>query len=107
MFGALTTVVLTTKKDFTFLGGILSVCTWLALGFILCALIFGGVNLGMFFTLAMIGLMAGWILYYTSDVLRHYPTNMHVAAALTLFAAVATLFWYILQLVIMLSSSRD
>ena len=104
VFGGLTTIVLTTRKDFTFLGGILSICSWLALGFILCVIIFGAPNLGMFFTLAMIGLMAGWILYYTSDVLHHYPTDMHVAAALTLFAAVATLFWYILQLVITLSS---
>jgi FtsH-binding integral membrane protein len=107
VFGGLKTIVLTTKKDFSFLGGILSICSWLAFGFILCAIIFGGINLGMFFTLAMIGLMAGWILYYTSDVLHHYPTDMHVAAALTLFAAVATLFWWILRLVIILAGSRD
>jgi FtsH-binding integral membrane protein len=107
VFGGLTTIVLTTKKDFTFLGGVLSILTWLALGFIVCAIIFQGINLGMVFTLLMIGLMAGWILYYTSDVLHHYPTDMHVAAALTLFAAVATLFWYILQLVITLAGSRD
>lgn len=107
VFGGLTATVFLTKKDFTFLGSILTVLSCVALGFILAACLFGGVSLGMFFTLAMIGLMAGWILYYTSDVLHHYPTDMHVAAALTLFAAIATLFWYILRLVMILSASRD
>jgi len=103
--GGLTTVVFTTKKDFSFMGPILSVCTWVALGFIVCAVIFG-FSLGLFFILAMIGLMSGWILYQTSNILHHYPTNMHVAAALELFAAIATLFWYIVQLVLEMSS-RD
>ena len=48
---------------------------------------------------AMVVLMSGYILYYTSNVMLHYRTDQHVAAALALFAAVATLFWYILQIV--------
>jgi FtsH-binding integral membrane protein len=36
----------------------------------------------------------------------YYRTDQHVAASLALFAAVATLFWYILRIV-MASSSRD
>jgi len=103
--GGLTTVVFITKKDFAFMGPILSVCTWVALGFIICGILFG-FSLGLFFILAMIGLMSGWILYSTSNVLHHYPTDMHVAAALELFSAIATLFWYIIQLV-MEMSSRD
>jgi len=103
--GGLTTVVFITKKDFAFMGPILSVCTWVALGFIICGILFG-FSLGLFFVLAMIGLMSGWILYQTSAVLHHYPTDMHVAAALELFAAIATLFWYIIQLVMQMSS-RD
>ena len=39
------------------------------------------------------------ILYQTSNILRHYRTDQHVAAALALFAAIALLFWYILRLV--------
>ena len=101
----LRTVVFVTKKDFSFMGPILSICSWVALGFIVCAILFG-FSLGLFFVLAMIGLMSGWILYQTSAVLHHYPTDMHVAAALELFAAIATLFWYIIQLV-MEMSSRD
>ena len=44
--------------------------------------------------------------YYTSNVLHHYRTDQYVAASLALFAAVALLFWYILQLV-MRFSGRD
>jgi hypothetical protein len=33
-------------------------------------------------------------------VLHHYRTDQHVAASLALFASVATLFWYVLQIVI-------
>ena len=54
----------------------------------------------------MVALMSGYILYHTSNVMLHYRTDQHVAAALALFAAIATLFWYILQIVMSLSS-RD
>ena len=63
-----------------------------------------GFNLGIWFIGGMIILMAGYILYDTSNVLHHYRTDQHVAAALELFASLATLFWYVLQL---LMSSRD
>ena len=47
----------------------------------------------------MVILMSGYILYYTSNVMPHYRTDQHVAAALALFAAIATLFYYILEIV--------
>jgi FtsH-binding integral membrane protein len=50
------------------------------------------------FIYAMIALACGYILYHTSNVLHHYRIGQHVAAALALFAAVALLFWYIVQL---------
>ena len=55
-------------------------------------------ELGPIFTYAMIALACGYILYHTSNVLHHYRIGQHVAAALALFASVALLFWYILQL---------
>ena len=106
MFCALTAVVFLTKKDFSFLGSILTLCSFIALGFIIAAILFG-FSLGMFFTVAMIALMGGYILYDTSNVMHHYDTEHHVAAALALFASVATLFWYILRLLLILASSRE
>ncbi|MBL8797427.1 MAG: US12 family protein [Planctomycetia bacterium] len=99
VFGGLSTAVLVTKKDFSFLGPILSVAGWLALAFIVAAVIFG-FSLGLIFSFAMVAFASAAILYQTSNVLHYYPTNMYVAAALALFAAVALLFWYILRILI-------
>jgi FtsH-binding integral membrane protein len=105
VFGGLTLTVFTTRTDFSFLGPILWVGALIAMGVIVAGIIFG-FSLGLIFSFAMVALMSGYILYYTSAVMLHYNTNQHVAAALALFAAVATLFWYILRIVMALSS-RD
>ena len=97
MFGGLTMAVFVTGRDFSFLRSALSVGTWIALGLIAAACFFP-LNLGTLFCFAMVALMSGYILYYTSNVLYHYRTDQHVAAALALFACIATLFWYILQI---------
>ncbi len=105
VFGGLTLAVFVTKKDYSFLRPILCVGSLIALGVIVAG-VFLGFSLGLFFSFAMVALMSGYILYYTSQVMLHYRTDQHVAAALALFAAVATLFWYILRIV-MAVSSRD
>jgi FtsH-binding integral membrane protein len=97
LLGVLTAVVFITRKDFSFLRGILMFGSFAAMGFILVAILFG-FSLGPMFTYAMIALSCGYILYDTSNILHHYRIGQHVAAALALFASVALLFWYILQL---------
>ncbi len=97
LFLGLTAIVFLTKKDFSFLGSVIAIGSFVALGFIIAGAIFG-FSLGLIFTSAMILLMAGSILYTTSNVMHHYNTDQHVAASLALFASVATLFWYVLQL---------
>ena len=103
LFLGLTVVTFITKKDFSFLGSIISVGMFIALGFIVAGVIFG-FNLGLFFSGAMVLLMAGSILYQTSNIMHHYSTTQHVAASLALFASVATLFWYVLQFLMSMSS---
>ncbi len=99
-FAGLTLSVFVTRKDFSFLGPILSVGSMIALGLIVVAILFQFNDLfGTLFSAAMVVLMSGYILYYTSNIMLHYRTDQHVAAALALFAAVATLFWYILEIV--------
>lgn len=105
VFGGLTLAAFVTKKDYSFLGPILSVSAMVALGVILAACLFG-FSLGMLFSFAMVALASGYILYDTSNVLHHYRTDQHVGAALELFASVALLFWYILRIV-MATSSRE
>lgn len=105
VFGGLTLAVFLTRKDYSPLRPILSICTWLALGVVVAACFFH-FSLGLVFCFLMVALFSGWILYDTSNVMLHYRTDQHVAAALALFSSVATLFWYILQIV-MSFSSRD
>src|SRR5262249_4518690 len=98
IFVGLTLTVFVTKKDFSFMRGILMIGTFAAFGVILGSAIFG-FHLGVIFCGAMILLMAGYVLYQTSLVMQYYPPSKHVSAALMLFGTVATLFWYVLQLV--------
>ena len=62
--------------------------------------------LGTLFASLMVLLAAGSILYETSNIVHHYRTDQHVAAALGLFASVAMMFYYILYLLLALSG-RD
>jgi FtsH-binding integral membrane protein len=102
VFGGLTVAVLTTRKDFSFLAPALSIGMMIALGVIVASLLFGGFTLGLFFSFAMVALMSGYTLFYTSRILLHYHTDQYVGAALELFACVAMLFWYILQILMSL-----
>jgi uncharacterized protein len=102
MFGGLTAIAVITRKDFSFLGSILTMGGFIALGLIACSAIFG-FSLGLFFSVVMVVFASAAILYDTSNVLHHYNTNQHVAASLELFASVALLFWYILRIVMSLS----
>lgn len=97
IFAALTVFVFFTRKNFSFLGPFLGVAGMVALGVIVCSVLFG-FNLGVLFTVLMIGFACAYILYNTSNILHEYHIGQHVAASLALFASVALLFWYILQL---------
>lgn len=105
IFGGLTLVTMVTKVDFSGIGRYLAWGGILAMGIIVAGILFN-FSLGMWFSVAMIGLASGYILYDTSNVMRHYRTDQHVAASLALFASVAVLFWYVLRLLMSLSS-RD
>ena len=89
-------VALTTKHDFSFLGGILKIGGFVVLGLIVASF-FLPISLGLWFSGAMIIFASVAILYNTSNLLHRYQPGQHVAAALSLFASVALLFWYVLR----------
>ncbi len=96
-FGGLTAVAFITRKDFSFLRGVL---LWGGFGVMLLIVsgaIFG-FQLGTFFSVGMVVFAGAAILYDTSNIIHHYPENRYVGAALALFASVALLFWYILRI---------
>lgn len=93
----ISTIALTTKKDFSFLGGFLKIGGFVALGLIVTSFILP-ISLGLWFSAAMVVFASGSILYNTSNLIHRYQPGQHVAAALSLFASVALLFWYVLRL---------
>jgi FtsH-binding integral membrane protein len=103
LFLGLSAVVFLTRKDFSFLGPILMIGGFVALAAIFAAIMFG-FSLGVFFAWIMVAFAGASILYETSNVMHRYNTNQHVAASLALFASIALLFWYILQIFM---GSRD
>ena len=103
LFLGITAVVFLTKKDFSFLGPIMMIGGFVALGTIFSSIAFG-FSLGTIFSFIMVAFAGGSILYETSNVMHRYNTNQHVAASLALFASVALLFWYILRIFM---GSRD
>lgn len=102
LFLGLTATVFLTRTDFSFLGPILAIGGFAALGFIVASALFG-FSLGSIFAFVMVAFAGTAILYNTSNVMHTFNTNQHVAASLTLFASIALLFWYILSIF----SSRD
>jgi len=103
LFAGLTATAFITRKDFSFMRGILTIGGFVAMGVIICSIMFG-FNLGLFFSGAMVLFAGGSILYTTSNIIHHYRTNQHVAAALALFSGVMLLLWYVLR--ILMASRR-
>jgi FtsH-binding integral membrane protein len=99
LFGGLTLTVFVTRQDFSFLAPIICIGSFVALGVIIVACIFG-FTLGLFFSFAMVLLAATAILYNTSNILHYYRTDQYVAASLDLFASLALLFYYVLRILI-------
>jgi FtsH-binding integral membrane protein len=96
-FAGLTAVAFISRTDFSFLGALLRWSFVVALLAIVGSVLFG-FQLGTWFSVAMVGLAGAAILNDTSNILRNFPEDRYVAAALQLFASVALMFWYILRI---------
>ncbi len=96
-FAGLTTVAFVTRRDLSFLRPLLLWGFVCSLVLILAAVLFG-LELGIWFSVALIALAGGSILYQTQTILRRYPYEAYVGASVQLFASVMMLFWYVLRL---------
>jgi FtsH-binding integral membrane protein len=97
-FAGLTAVGLTTRSDLSFLRPLVLWGMVSALVLIVAGVLFG-FELGIWFSVAMITLAGASILYQTQAIMRRYPSEAYVGAAVQLFASVMLLFWYVLRLV--------
>lgn len=96
-FAALSVVATRTQRSYSWLGQALTWAGMLALAAIVIAVI-GGFELGVWFSLAMIGLAGAAVLYDTQDILEHGVPGREVVDAMRLFSSVALMFWYVLRL---------
>jgi modulator of FtsH protease len=103
VFVGLTYVAFTTKKDLSFMRGMLTAAL---IGFLVLILM-GFIFESNWFHLIISGfgilLFSGYILYDTQNVMKKYPANEHVAGAITLFTDFFFLFWNILSFLIHLN----
>jgi FtsH-binding integral membrane protein len=77
LFLGITATVFLTRTDFSFLGPILAIGGFAALGFIVASAIFG-FTLGNVFAFVMVAFAGTAILYQTSNVLHRFRTDQHV-----------------------------
>lgn len=97
IFLALSGYVLTTRKDFSFMGGFLMVGILVAFMAGLGAMLFEVPVLSLAVSAMFILLMSGLILYETSNIIHGGETN-YVMATVTLFVSIFNLFSSLLHL---------
>jgi modulator of FtsH protease len=97
IFLGLSAYVMTTRKDFSFMGGFLMV--GILVGFLasLAAVFFNLQGLSLAVSAMFVLLMSGLILYQTSSIVNGGETN-YIMATVTLFVSIFNLFISLLQL---------
>lgn len=104
IFLSLSGYALTTRKDFSFMGGFLMVGILLAFFAGLAAIFFEIPALSLTVSAAFVLLMSGLILYETSNIIHGGETN-YVMATVSLYVTIFNLFTSLLQLLGFANSS--
>ncbi|HEV7905334.1 MAG TPA: Bax inhibitor-1 family protein [Pyrinomonadaceae bacterium] len=99
IFGGLTAYVFISKRDFSFLRGML----WtgliiMILGGLLNWFVVGSSALGFGLAAATLLLFSGFVLYDTSNIMRRYPTNEYIAGALDLYLDAFNIFLALIRI---------
>jgi len=97
IFLGLSSYALSTRKDFSFMGGFLTVAILIAFVAGLAAIFFEIPALSLTVSAAFVLLMSGLILYETSNIIHGGETN-YVMATVTLFVSIFNLFTSLLHL---------
>jgi modulator of FtsH protease len=103
-FGGLTSYALLSKRDFSFLGGALSMGLWVLIGASLIGLFVGGNAFSLAIASVGVLLFGGFVLYDTSRMLRDPSNRDPVGAAIGLYLNFLNIFIFLLRI---LSSRRD
>ncbi len=99
IFGGLTAYVFISKRDFSFMRGMLT--TGLIVVFLAAVLnlfVVGSSALSFGISAVALLLFSGYVLYDTSNIIRRYPTNEYIAGALDLYLDAFNIFLALLRL---------
>ena len=106
IFLALSAYVLTTRQDFSYLGGLLFAFLFTGLIMSLANLFLGLPLLHLMTSSLFILVFSGLIMYHTSEIIHGGERN-YILATVSLFLSIYNLFIYLLQLFMMLNGRRD
>ena len=105
IFLGLSGYALTTRKDFSFMGGFLMVGILVAFLLGICAVLFSMPAMAMAVSAIFILLMSGLILYQTSEMIHGGETN-YIMATITLYVAIYNLFTSLLHILAMFAGQE-
>ena len=91
LFLGITAISFLTRKDFSFLPQILVIGLFTGIGFAVVGMAFA-FSFRSIFSFILVILAGGLVLYETSNVLRRYQSNQHIAASIALFHSIGGLF---------------
>lgn len=103
IFGGLTAYVFISRRDFSFLRGMVVTGLIVVILAGILNIFIGSTALGFAVAAATLLLFSGFVLYDTSNIIRRYPTNEYVAGALSLYLDAFNIFLALLRL---LNSNR-
>lgn len=106
IFLGLSAYALTTKKDFSFMGGFLMVGILVAFLGMLAAVIFTMPVMALAMSAMFILLMSGFILFQTSQLIHGGETN-YIIATVGLYVSIYNLFLSLLQVLAAFSGNRE
>lgn len=98
IFGGLTAYVFISRRDFSFLRGMVVTGLIVIILAGLLNIFIGSTALGFAVAAATLLLFAGFVLYDTSNIIHRYPTNEYVAGALSLYLDAFNIFLALLRL---------
>jgi modulator of FtsH protease len=98
IFGGLTAYVFISRRDFSFLRGMVTVGLVVVIGAGVINIFVGSLGFGFAISVAVLLLFSGFVLYDTSNIIRRYPTNEYVAGALSLYLDAFNIFLALLRI---------
>lgn len=98
IFGGLTAYVFISKKDFSFMRGMVTTGLIVVILAGVVNIFLGSSALGFAVAAATLLLFSGFVLYDTSNIIRRYPTNEYVAGALSLYLDAFNIFLALLRI---------